>query len=41
MEIHKNNATIFIGGGITKDSNAEKEWLETVAKSKTMKKVLS
>jgi isochorismate synthase len=41
MEIHKNNATVFVGGGITKDSNAEKEWLETVAKSKTMKKVLS
>ena len=41
MEIFKNEATIFVGGGITKDSNAEKEWLETVSKSKTMKSVLN
>ena len=33
-------AIIYVGGGITKDSNAKKEWEETIAKSKTMKKVL-
>ena len=31
---------IYVGGGITKDSNPEKEWEETVAKTKTVKKVL-
>lgn len=40
MEIRQNNASIYVGGGITKDSNAEREWEETVSKSKTMKKVL-
>lgn len=40
MEIKNNKATVFVGGGITKDSDADKEWLETVAKSKTMKSVL-
>jgi isochorismate synthase len=32
--------SIFVGGGITKDSNAKKEWEETVSKSKVMKCVL-
>ncbi|CAM1347358.1 chorismate-binding protein [Tenacibaculum insulae] len=40
MEIKKNTAYIFVGGGITKESNPKKEWKETVAKTKTMKKVL-
>ncbi len=40
MEIQKNVANLFIGGGITKDSNPQKEWEETVAKSLVMKKVL-
>lgn len=40
MELKNNKAIIYIGGGITKDSNAENEWKETVAKSKVMKKVL-
>ncbi|MEO9570264.1 MAG: chorismate-binding protein [Polaribacter sp.] len=40
MNIEDGFALIYIGGGITKDSNAKKEWEETVAKSKTMKKVL-
>lgn len=40
MQVEKNEVTIFVGGGVTKDSVAEKEWLETVAKSKTMKRVL-
>lgn len=40
MQIKNNKASIYIGGGITKDSNPLKEWQETVAKTKTMKKVL-
>ena len=41
MKIENSIASLFIGGGITIDSIAEKEWLETVEKSKVMKKVLS
>ncbi|MDO6738244.1 chorismate-binding protein [Wenyingzhuangia sp. 2_MG-2023] len=33
-------ANLYIGGGITSESNPENEWLETVAKSKVMKKIL-
>ena len=33
-------ALVYVGGGITKDSNAKKEWEETIEKSKPMKKVL-
>ncbi len=40
MNIDENNVSIYVGGGITKDSNAEKEWEETVSKTKTMKRVL-
>jgi isochorismate synthase len=40
MNISKNKAFLFIGGGITKDSNAKKEWEETVSKSNVMKRVL-
>ena len=41
MEVIDNNTiNLYIGGGITKDSNAEKEWEETVSKSETMKNVL-
>ena len=40
MEIKNSSAFVFVGGGITKESNPEKEWKETVAKTKTMKKVL-
>jgi isochorismate synthase len=40
MNIENTIASIYIGGGITKDSNAKKEWDETVSKSKTMKRVL-
>lgn len=40
MEIINKSAQIYIGGGITKDSNSEKEWEETVSKSKVMKSVL-
>ncbi|CAM1333684.1 chorismate-binding protein [Tenacibaculum aestuariivivum] len=40
MEIKNNTAFVYVGGGITKDSDAKNEWLETVAKTTTMKKVL-
>ena len=40
MEVKNNLVQIYIGGGITKESEPEHEWQETVAKSKTMYKVL-
>lgn len=41
MELHPNQtASLFIGGGITKDSNTEAEWEETVNKSKTLKSII-
>tara|TARA_B110000091_G_C13755169_1_gene449524 strand:- start:298 stop:1362 length:1065 start_codon:yes stop_codon:yes gene_type:complete len=40
MEIKKKQALLYVGGGITKDSNALKEWEETVSKSAVMKAVL-
>ncbi len=40
MEVQDKKIFIYVGGGITKDSNAKKEWEETVSKSKTMKKAL-
>ncbi|MFN9108978.1 MAG: chorismate-binding protein, partial [Bacteroidota bacterium] len=40
MQIEGNLAHIYVGGGITADSDAESEWLETVNKSQTMKKIL-
>lgn len=40
MQIKDDKALLYIGGGITKDSNAENEWLETVAKAQIMKKIL-
>ncbi len=40
MKIMNKKAVIYIGGGITKDSNVENEWQETVNKTKVMKKVL-
>lgn len=40
MKFKDGNARIFVGGGITKDSNAADEWMETVNKSQTMKSVL-
>lgn len=35
-----NIATIFVGGGITEQSNPQKEWEETIAKSNTMLRIL-
>ncbi len=40
MMLKDGNARIYVGGGITKDSNAGDEWMETVNKSQTMKAVL-
>jgi isochorismate synthase len=40
MKINKNKAELFVGCGITKDSIAENEFLETVNKSMTIRKVL-
>jgi len=40
MELRENKATIYVGGGITLDSDPEKEWQETIAKSRTILKVL-
>ena len=40
MEIKDSKALIYVGGGITKDSLSEDEWIETIEKSKTMKKML-
>ncbi|MBT8260061.1 MAG: chorismate-binding protein, partial [Bacteroidia bacterium] len=41
MQIKQNKAMIYVGGGVTKDSIPEKEWQETVNKTKTMKNVLN
>lgn len=40
MKLEGNNAYIFVGGGITMDSDPEAEWEETQHKSQTMKEVL-
>lgn len=40
MKIEDTAARIFVGCGITKDSNPEKEFFETVNKSMTMRRVL-
>ena len=40
MQLTDVKASIYVGGGITKDSIPESEWEETVNKKQTMKKVL-
>lgn len=40
MKVIDDVVTIFIGGGITKDSVPKKEWEETEAKAQTIKKIL-
>lgn len=40
MQIKDNQAHLYMGCGITKDSIPEKEWKESVNKSVTMKKIL-
>ncbi|WP_121067837.1 chorismate-binding protein [Maribacter vaceletii] len=41
MQLKDAKAIIYVGGGITKDSDPEKEWKETVNKSKTMLFILN
>lgn len=40
MKIKNETATIMVGGGVTKDSNVEEEWVETQNKMQTMLQVL-
>ncbi len=40
MQIKDDTAILYVGGGITKDSNPENEWQETVSKSMVIKNVL-
>lgn len=40
MQLKDEHVYIYVGGGITKDSDAEMEWEETVHKSQTIKRVL-
>jgi len=40
MQLRDKNALIYVGGGVTKDSDPELEWEETVAKSATMMNAL-
>ncbi|MGB5645711.1 MAG: isochorismate synthase [Muriicola sp.] len=40
MELKEQKAIIYVGGGITEDSHPDREWEETVAKSKTMLQVV-
>lgn len=40
MELNEGCATLYIGCGITRDSDPEKEFMETVNKSMTIRKVL-
>ncbi len=41
MQIINNKAKLYIGGGITKDSNPNLEWQETIEKSMVMKNILN
>lgn len=40
MQVKADSAHLYMGCGITKDSNPKKEYLETVNKSMTMKKII-
>lgn len=40
LKLEKDHAEIYVGGGITKDSDPVKEWEETQNKARTMKSVL-
>lgn len=41
VQLKQNQALVYVGGGITKDSNPEAEWQETVNKSQTIISILS
>ncbi len=40
MKLQDSKAVLFVGGGITKDSNSEDEWNETINKTNTIKSVI-
>lgn len=40
MQLKNGSAIIYVGGGITQSSDAEKEWMETVSKSLVIKTVI-
>ena len=40
MQVQDTKAILYVGGGITKDSNPENEWQETVNKTNTIKSVI-
>lgn len=40
VELKNSKAHLYVGGGITEESQPESEWLETVSKAETIKKVL-
>lgn len=40
MEVLANTIRLYVGGGITKDSDVHAEWEETINKAQTMLKVL-
>lgn len=40
MQLKSDEAILYVGGGITKDSNPESEWEETINKTQTIKSVL-
>ncbi len=41
MQVKNETILIYVGGGITEDSLPEKEWTETVNKSKTLKSIIA
>ena len=40
LEFSGNDYCIYVGGGLTADSDAEKEWQETAEKAKTLQRFL-
>ena len=41
MQLYQSQAILYVGAGITKESDPDKEWLETEAKCQTLLKVIS
>ena len=40
MQLSESAALLYVGGGLTKDSDPEAEWTETEAKAETLLSVL-
>lgn len=40
MQLVKDKALVYVGGGVTQDSDVEKEWMETQNKAQTMLRIL-